>query len=106
MSDQLPSEMIWIHESYIRPAETHYERPALYSLVHLGKTRVSLLKLINVNITEMWTWIHISASTDVDSSSYLSLSYQNPLVCIWFFPDTSIIMFANSESIKKNTVLF
>lgn len=80
MSDKPLSQMIWIHKRYLRQAEAQYERPESYSLVHLGRTRMSLLKSINVNITEMGTWIHISASNNVYSSSYISFpqSYHNP----------------------------
>lgn len=84
MSDKLLSQMTWIHKRYLRQAETQYESPESYSLVCLGRTGVSLLKSINVNITEMGTWIHISASNNVDSSSYITFpqSYQNPFFCI------------------------
>lgn len=101
MSDKLLSQMIWIHKRYSWQAETQYERPELYAVVHLGRTRVSLLKSINVNITEMGTWIHISVSNNVYSSSYItpSQSYQNFLFCIWFLPDVSIIIFTHRESI-------
>lgn len=103
MSDKLLTQMIWIDKRYLWQAETQYERPELYSLVRLGRTRVSLLKSINVNvnITEMGTWIHISVSNNVCSAPYISFpqSYQNLFFYIWFLPDTSIIMFANSESV-------
>jgi len=84
MSDKLQSQVIWIHKRYLQQAETQYERPELYSLVHLGRTGVCLLKSVNVNITETGIWIHISVSNNVYSSSCMSFpqSYQNPFFCI------------------------
>lgn len=69
-----------------------------------GQIRVHLLKSINANITEMGTLIHISAFNNADSSSYISFpqSFQNHLFGIRFFLVTTIIMFANSESIGNH----